>query len=95
MLGPFTLFALHYSIYFSSVVKWLEHHVFDQYYLGSKPTHSILLCPWERHFMALSPPWWSWQAVLNFNHISMKLQADSYILASLGMQVGVIGYPMY
>ena len=38
--------------------------------LGSKPTCAILLCPWERHFTALSPVWWSWQAVLNFNHIS-------------------------
>ena len=29
-----------------------------------------------------SPAWWPWQAVLNFNHISIKLQADSNILAS-------------
>ena len=28
------------------------------------------------------PAWWSWQEVLNFNHISIKLQADSNILAS-------------
>ena len=26
----------------------------------------ILLCPGERDFMALSPAWWSWQAVLNY-----------------------------
>ena len=26
--------------------------------------------------------YWSWQAVLNFNHISINLQADSNILAS-------------
>ena len=32
--------------------------------------------------MALSLAWWSWQKVLNFNHISIKLQADSNILAS-------------
>ena len=28
------------------------------------------------------PAWWSWQAVLNFNHISIKLQADSNTSAS-------------
>ena len=33
--------------------------------------------------MALSPAWWSWQAVLNFNHVSVKLQVDSNTLASL------------
>ena len=37
---------------------------------------------WERHFTALSPAWWSLQAVLNFIHISIKFQADSNILAS-------------
>ena len=31
----------------------------DQHGLGSKPTCVILLCPWERHFTALSPAWWS------------------------------------
>ena len=40
------------------------------------------MCAWERHFTALSPAWWSWQAVLNFSQISIKLQADSNILAS-------------
>ena len=28
-----------------------------QHSLGSKPTHAILLCPWERHFTAHSPAW--------------------------------------
>ena len=28
------------------------------------------------------PAWWFWQAVLNYNHISIKLQADSNILVS-------------
>ena len=37
----------------------------DQHGVGSKPTRAILLCPWERHFTALSLAWWSWQAVLN------------------------------
>ena len=54
----------------------------DQHGLGSKPTRAIQLCPWERHFTALSPAWWSWQAVLNYSNISVRLQADSNILAS-------------
>ena len=48
----------------------------------SKLTRTILVCPWERHFMALFPAWWSWQAVLNQSYISIKLQEDSNILAS-------------
>ena len=48
----------------------------------NEPTRAILLCPWERHFTAHSPAWWSWKAVLNYSHISIKLQADSNILAS-------------
>ena len=55
----------------------LQSHGFS-----SKPTRPILLCPWERHFKALSPAWWSWQTVLNFSHISIKFQADSNILTS-------------
>ena len=65
-----------------SVVKWLQHWARDQHGLGSKPTHTILLCPWERHFTALSSALWSWQAVLNYSNISTKLLADSNILAS-------------
>ena len=42
-----------------SVVEWLTHRTDDQHGLGSKPTCAILLCPWERHFTALSPAWWS------------------------------------
>ena len=42
-----------------SVVEWLKHRTDDQYGLGSKPTCVILLCPWERHFTALSLAWWS------------------------------------
>ena len=66
---------------FGSVVEWLKRRARDQHRLGSKPTRAILLCPWERHFTALSPAWCSWQAVLNYSHISIKLQADSNILA--------------
>ena len=65
-----------------SVVEWLKRRARDQHGLGSKPTRAILLCPWERLFAAHSPAWWSWQAVLNYSHISIKLQADNNILAS-------------
>ena len=65
-----------------SVVEWLKRRDRDQHGLGSKPTIAILLCPWERLFTALSLTWWSRQADLNYSHISIKLQADSNILAS-------------
>ena len=64
------------------MVEWLKRRAHNQHGLGSKPTRAILLYPWERFFTALSPTWWSWQAVLNFSHISIKLQADTNILAS-------------
>ena len=67
---------------FASVVEWLERRARNQHGLGSYPTRAILLCPWKRHFTALSPAWWSWQAVLNHSHISINLQADSNILVS-------------
>ena len=63
------------------MVEWLKHRADDQHGLGSKPICAILLCPWERFFGALSPAWWSWQAVLNYSNISTKLIADSNILA--------------
>ena len=66
-----------------SVVEWLKRRDRDQHSLGSKPTRAILLCPWERCFTALSLAWWSWQAVLNYSHISIKLQAESNILVPL------------
>ena len=65
-----------------SVVEWLKRRVCDQHCLGSKPTYAILLCPWERHFMAHSPTWWFWRAVLNYSHIFIILQVDSNILVS-------------
>ena len=64
------------------MVEWLKHRTDDQHSLGSKPTCAILLCPWERHFAALSPAWWYWQAVRNYSNTSNKLLADSNILAS-------------
>ena len=63
------------------MVNWLERCAYDQHGSGSKPTRANLLCPWERHFTAFSPAWWSWEAVQNFCHIFIKLQADSNILA--------------
>ena len=65
-----------------SVVEWLKHRTDEQQGLGSKPTCAILLCTWERHFTALSPAWWSWQAVLNYSNTFSKLLADSNILVS-------------
>ena len=47
----------------------VKARVYNQHGLGLKPTHVILLCPWKRHFTALSPVWWSWQAVLNLDYI--------------------------
>ena len=35
-----------------SVVEWLKRRAYDQYGPGSKLTPAILLCPWEKHFMA-------------------------------------------
>ena len=49
--------SMSYDDFVGSVVEWLKRR--DQHGLGSKPTRAILLCPWERHFTALSPPWWS------------------------------------
>ena len=60
-----------------SVVEWLKHRTDNQ-----PLNYAILLGPWERHFTALSPAWWSWQAVLNYRNSSTKLQADSNIVAS-------------
>ena len=70
------------------LVEWLKRRTRDQHGLGSKPTRAILLRLWERHFTAYSPAWWSWQAVLNCSHISIKLQADSNILVSPEPQSG-------
>ena len=70
-----------------SVVEWLKRWARNQHCLGSKPTRAILLYPWERHFTALSPAWWSWQAVLNYKQIAISWH--------LQKQVGVIACPMY
>ena len=61
----------HIYIYVGSMVEWLEPHC-DQYGLSLKPVCTILFHPYKSHFMALSLACWSWQAVLNFNHICIK-----------------------
>ena len=43
----------------NALVCQFKHRTDEQHGLGSKPTYAILLCPWERHFTALSPAWWS------------------------------------
>ena len=55
------------------IVKWLKCRAYDQHGRGSKPTLTILLCCWKRYFTALSPAWWSWQAIINYSHFSIKL----------------------
>ena len=92
LISKFMLYCSCCSV--GSVVEWLERRARDQHGLGSKPTRAILLYPWERHFTAHSPAWWSWQAVLNYSHISIKLQATA-ISWHLRKQVGVFAYPMY
>ena len=80
--------------------EWLKHCDCDQHSRGSKPIRAILLCPWERHFSTLTPAWWSWQAVLNFSHISIKLKKQNTfnwtaISWCLQKQVRVIACPIY
>ena len=67
----------------------------DQHGLGSKPTLAIFLFFWERHFTALFPVWWSWQADLNYSHISIKNFKRTAISWHLQKQVRVIACPTY
>ena len=55
-----------------SMVEWLKHHPCHPHGLGSKPAHTILLCPWERHLMSLFLAGQSWLAILSFSHIFVK-----------------------
>ena len=92
---------LHIFIFVGSVVDWLKCRDCEQHGLDSKPPHAILLCPWGRHFTVLFPAWWSWQAVLNFSHISIKIKKRiknfnrTVISWYLRKQVEVIACPMY
>ena len=79
---PINSLSATWSSVVGSVIELLKCRARDQHGLGSKPTRAILLCPWGRHFTADFPAWWSWQAVLSYIHISIKLQANSNILAS-------------
>ena len=65
------VFGLPCSNCVGSVVEWLKPRARDQHGLGSKPNRAILLCPWERHFTALSLAWWSWKAVLNYSQVGV------------------------
>ena len=66
--------------FLASVVEWSKREYGDRHGLVSKTYSRHSVVSWERHFAALSPA--SRQAVLNYSHISIKLQADSNILAS-------------
>ena len=65
--------------------------------LGSKPNCTILLCPWERHFTALSSACWSQQAAVNFSLISIKIKnfKQTAISWKLWKQVRVSACPKY
>ena len=76
------MLALKHGQHRRQLVKWLKCRDHHRHNLGSKSTRTILWCPWERQFAALSLAWWYWQAVLNYSYISIYLQADSNILAS-------------
>ena len=71
-----------------SVVEWLKRRARDQHGLGSKPTRAILLCPWERHFTAHSPAWWSWQADLSYSKIPIKITSGQQYLGISGSRSG-------
>ena len=74
------------------MVEWLRHSAYDQHGLGSKSSCTILLHPWERHFMAHSLVWWSWLEIKVISPLIYKQTAKSWHLQK---QVGVIAYPMY
>ena len=43
------------SIRVGSMVEWLKHQTDDQHGLSSKPTCTILLCPWEKTLYSTFP----------------------------------------
>ena len=65
------------------MVEWLKCQDHNQHGLGSKPTRAILLCPWERHFMALSMLDGLGKQIEIKVISPLKFQADSNILAFL------------
>ena len=50
-----------------SMVEWFKRRNCDQHGLSPKPIRATLLCT------ALSPTWWSWQAVLNFSYTFIRI----------------------
>ena len=82
----------HVVTHVGSMVEGLKHCAYDQHGLGSKPTCTILLCPWEKNFITLSLAWWSCHAILIISLLSYKQTAISW---HLWKQVRVIAYPMH
>ena len=74
-----------------SVVEWLEHRDCHRHGFDLKPTRAILLCPWERHLKAVSRAWWSWQAILNFSHISITLLKPNKKITCRQQFLGISG----
>ena len=54
------------------LLSWLKSRDYNRHGLGSKPTCTILLCPWKRHFTVLSAAWWSWQTSSKFQSYFYK-----------------------
>ena len=71
-----------------SVFEWLKRRYRNRHNLGSKPTRAILLYSWERNFTVLSPAWWSWKVLLNYNHISIKISSGQQYLGISGSRSG-------
>ena len=63
---------------------WLtfKRRSYDQHGPGSKPALAVLLCPWERQFMALS-------STLVVLESSCKLQSYLYLITSGQQYLGI------
>ena len=78
-------------------IEWLACRGRNQHGLGLKPARAILFGSWDTTH---SHAWWSWQAVLNFSHIYIKLKIKlksfnrTVISWHLRKQVRVIACPM-
>ena len=67
------MLALKHGRQRRQLVEWLKCHDHHRHNLCSKSTRTILWCPWERQFAALSLAWWYWQAVLNYRYWPVKV----------------------
>ena len=97
----FCKFFINKAFFVGSVIEWLKRCACDRHGLGSKSTRAILLCPREKHFTPLFFACWSWQRVLNFSHIFIKLKNKKKthfnrkaISWHLRKQIGVIAYAL-